>query len=166
VIQRFVSHAGMTTKTFFTALACSFALAASSFAGPDAWMGSWKLNEAKSKFSPGASKNTKVIYSAQPGDLIQIMTEGVDKDGKKTRSVWTGKFDERDYLVSLDDSHDVRSYKQIDANTLEFTVKKETQVIATGRVVLSADGKTRTVTTTGTGPDGQKFENVAVYDKQ
>ena len=155
----------MKTKSILLALAFSLAIAAFSLAGPDAWIGTWKLNEAKSKFSPGAVKNTKVVYSLQEKDMIQILTEGVDKDGKPTRSVWTGKFDERDYLVSLDPAVDTRSYKQIDANTLEFVATKETHVIATGRVVLSADGKTRTVTTTGTDAGGQKFENIAVYDK-
>ena len=155
---------GMKTKTTLLALTLSVAAAALSLAGPEAWMGTWKLNEAKSKLSPGAVKNTKVVYSTEKGE-IRIMTEGVDKDGKPIRSVWSGKFDERDYLVALDPMVDTRSYKQIDANTLEFIVKKESQVIATGRVVLSADGKTRTVTTTGT-REGKPFENVAVYDKQ
>ena len=128
-------------------------------------MGVWKLNETKSKFAPGATRNHKVTYSME-GKELRIMTEGVDKDGKPTRSVWTGRFDERDYLVALDPSQDTRSYKQIDPNTLEFITKKESQVIATGRVVFSADGKTRTVTTTGTAPDGTKYENVAVYEKE
>ncbi|MFL6590461.1 MAG: hypothetical protein ACJ8M4_09835 [Chthoniobacterales bacterium] len=154
----------MKLKTILSVTLLFVAAATLSFATPDAWMGTWKLNEAKSKRSAGAVKNTKVVYSVEK-DGIRIMTEGVDKDGKPMRSVWTGQFDERDYLVALDPTVDTRSYKQIDANTLEFIAKKESQVIATGRVVLSADGKTRTVTTTGT-RDGKPFENVAVYDKE
>jgi hypothetical protein len=156
----------MKTKPILLAFALSVVTVAPSLAGPEAWMGTWKLNDAKSKFAPGATGNTTVTYTPQDKGLIQIMTAGTDKDGKPTRSVWTGKFDERDYLVSLDPAVDTRSYKQIDANTLEFVATKETRIIATGRVVLSADGKTRTVTTTGTGADGQKYENIAVYDKQ
>ena len=156
----------MKTKPLLLALVLALATAAVSFAGPDAWMGVWKLNEAKSKLTPGAPKNTKVTYSPAEKGLIQIMTEGVDQNGKPNRSVWTGKFDDSDCLVALDPNQDVRSYKQIDANTLEFTVKKDSQVIATGRVVLSADGKTRTVTTSVIGPDGTKSESTAVYDKQ
>ncbi len=154
----------MKPKTFLSTLCLSLAVTALSLAGPELWMGTWKLNEAKSKFSPGAVKHAKVIYSAEK-DEIRIMTEDVDKEGKPLRTVWTGKFDDRDYLVGLDPLVDTRSYKQIDANTLEFIAKKDSQIIATGRVVLSADGKTRTVTTTGT-TDGKPFENVAVYDKQ
>ena len=156
----------MKPKLILLALAFSVAAETVSLAGPEAWLGTWKLNEAKSKFSPDAVKNTKVTYTLQDKGMIQILTAGVDKDGKPTRSVWTGQFDERDYLVSLDPAVDTRSYKQVDANTLEFIATKETHVIATGRVVLSADRKTRTVTTTGIGPDGHKFENIAVYDKE
>ncbi|HVF71528.1 MAG TPA: hypothetical protein VM940_07955 [Chthoniobacterales bacterium] len=157
----------MTPTPLLAALALLLTSALVSLADPpNPWMGTWKLNEAKSKLSPGAVKNTKVVYSPQDKVMIQIMTEGVDKDGNAIRSVWTGKFDERDYLVSLDEMVDTRSYKQIDANTLEFIAKKESQVIATGRVVLSADGKIRTVTTTGTDKDGKKFENISVYEKQ
>ena len=54
----------------------------------------------------------------------------------------------------------------IDDRTLEFTVKKTGEVTITGRVVVSADGKTRTVTTSGTDPKGKKFNSTTVYDKQ
>ena len=155
----------MNTKIIRLGFALILAAAGVSLAGPEMMLGTWKLNEAKSKFAPGSTKNLKVTYSMEGKDL-QIMTAGVDKDGKPNRSVWTGKFDEKDYLVSLDPAQDTRSYKQIDANTLEFITKKESQVIATGRVVFSPDFKTRTVTTNGTGTDGQKYENIAVYDKE
>jgi len=154
----------MNPKAFLSTLLVCMTTTLLCFAGSDVWMGTWKLNEAKSKFSPGAVKHAKVTYSSEK-DEIRIMTEDTDKEGKPVRTVWTGKFDERDYLVGLDPLVDTRSYKQIDANTLEFIAKKDSQVIATGRDVLSADGKTRTVTTTGT-MDGKPFENVAVYDRQ
>ena len=154
----------MNPKAFLSTLLVCFTTTLLCLAGSDIWMGTWKLNEAKSKFSPGAVKQAKVTYSSEK-DEIRIMTEDTDKEGKPVRTVWTGKFDERDYLVGLDPLVDTRSYKQIDANTLEFIAKKDSQVIATGRDVLSADGKTRTVTTTGT-MDGKPFENVAVYDRQ
>jgi hypothetical protein len=49
---------------------------------------------------------------------------------------------------------------------LEFSVKKGAKVTTTGRVVVSADGKTRTVTASGTNSKGKKFSSTAVYDKQ
>ena len=61
-------------------------------------MGTWKLNEAKSKPVPGMGKNTTVVYAEQ-GDKIKVTVEGVDKDGKPTHSVWVGKFDGKAYPV-------------------------------------------------------------------
>jgi hypothetical protein len=60
----------------------------------------------------------------------------------------------------------MRSYKKIDDHTLKMTVKKDGKVTATGRIVVSADGKSRTVTTSGTDAEGKKVKNAAVYDKQ
>jgi hypothetical protein len=49
---------------------------------------------------------------------------------------------------------------------LEFTIKQGGKVTITGRVVVSADGKTRTATASGTDPQGKKFKGTSVYDKQ
>ena len=131
----------------------------------DANMGTWKLNEAKSKLSSGAPRNGIVVYTAA-GDKVKVTVDGVDAEGKATHNEWTGQFDGKDYPVTGDATSDVRSYKRIDAHTLEFTAKKGSNVTLAGRVAVSADGKTRTVTTTGTDPKGGKFSATAVYDKQ
>jgi hypothetical protein len=39
-------------------------------------------------------------------------------------------------------------------------------VTTRGRIVVAADGKSRTVTVTGTDAAGKKFTSTAVYDKQ
>ena len=128
-------------------------------------MGSWKLNEAKSKFAPGATKNTTVVYEAA-GDSIKVTVDGTDASGNAVHSEWTGKFDGNDYPATGDPTSDMRAYKEVNDHTLEFTGKKAGKVILTGRIVVSADGKTRTVTTKATDSKGMKMENVAVYDKQ
>ena len=128
-------------------------------------IGTWKLNEAKSKMAPGAPKNHKVVYAAA-GDSIKVTVDGTDADGKATHNEWTGKFDGKDYPVTGDAMSDSRSYKQVDDRTVELTVKKDGKTVVTGKIVVSADGKTRTVTTSGTNAKGEKLENVAVYDKQ
>jgi hypothetical protein len=131
----------------------------------DANMGTWKLNEAKSKFSPGSPKNTTVVY-APAGDSVKVTVDGTDGDGKSTHNEWTGKFDGKDYPLTGDPSSDTRSYKRIDDRTLELTVKKGNKETATGRIVVSADGKTRTVTLSGTDAKGAKVTSTAMYDKQ
>ncbi len=128
-------------------------------------MGSWKLNEAKSKLAPGAMKNHTVVYEAA-GDNIKVIVEGVDSAGKATRSEWTGKFDGKSYPVTGDPTSDTRSYNQINARTLSLTAKQGKKVTLTGRIVASKDGKTRTVTTTATDSKGKKTNSTAVYDRQ
>jgi hypothetical protein len=131
----------------------------------DTFMGTWKLNEAKSKFSPGAPKNTTVVYEAA-GDNVKVTTDGTDTDGKPSHSEWTGKFDGKDYPVTGDSNTDTRSYKKINDRTLAFTNKKGDKVTISGRAVVSADGKTRTVTIHGTDSNGKKFTSTTAYDKQ
>ena len=154
----------MKTKTIVMTLALCFAAGAVCFAS-DVQIGTWKLNEAKSKLAPGLPKNNTVIYQAT-GDNVKVTVDGTDLDGKPTHNEWTGKFDGKDYPVSGDPSSDARSYKKIDDRTLELTVKKGGKVTTTGRIVVSADGKARTVATSGTDPQGKKFKSTAVYDKQ
>jgi hypothetical protein len=131
----------------------------------DANVGTWKLNEAKSKISPGAPKNTTVVYEAS-GDSIKVTVDGVDAQGKPTHNEWTGKFDGKDYPLTGDPVSDARSYKKIDDRTLELTNKKGDKVTMSGRIVVSPDGKTRTVKVKGTDAEGKKISTTAVYDKQ
>ena len=92
--------------------------------------------------------------------------DGTDSDGKPVHNEWTGKYDGKDYPVTGSSTEDTRSYKKVDARTLVITNKKGDKVTISGRAVVSADGKTRTVTITGTDPKGKKFTSTAVYDKQ
>jgi hypothetical protein len=135
------------------------------FASANPTLGTWKLNEAKSKSIPGLPKNLTVVYTAA-GDNIKGTIEGVDGQGKPTHSDWTGKFDGKDYPVTGDPSSDMRAIKQIDDHHFELTVKKGGKVTMTGEAVISADGKSRTVTVRGTNAAGKKVESTSVYDKQ
>jgi len=153
----------MKTRTIVLTLVC-FVLAAVCFAS-DVQVGTWKLNEAKSKLAPGAPKNSTVVYEAT-GDNVKVTVDGTDSDGKALHNEWTGKVDGKDYPVTGDPHSDTRSLKKIDDHTLQLTAKKDGKVAITGRIVISADGKTRTVTTSGTDPKGKKYKNIAVYDRQ
>ena len=128
-------------------------------------MGTWKLNEAKSKFSPGATKNHTVVYEAA-GDSVKVTVDGVDGEGKPSHNEWTGKFNGRYYAVTGDPTSDMRSYRRINSRTLALTAKQGTKITLTGRITVSRDGKTRTVTTTGRNAKGKWVTNTAVYDKQ
>jgi hypothetical protein len=154
----------MKTRNLILTVAVCLAAVAVGFAGnPN--MGTWQLNEAKSKFGPGATKNTTVVYTAA-GDSVKVTTDGTNGDGKPTHTEWTGKFDGKDYPVTGDANVDTRSYKKVDDRTLILTNKKDGKVTATGHIVVSADGKSRTVAITQTDSKGATVKNTAVYDKQ
>ena len=128
-------------------------------------LGTWKLNEAKSKFAVGLPKNTSVVYEAA-GDSFKATVDGVDSQGKPTHSVWIGKFDGKDYPVTGDPTSTTRALKQINAHTFELTSKKDGKVTMTAKIVISADGKSRTLTASATDSMGMKVEGMSFYDKQ
>ena len=128
-------------------------------------LGTWKLNEAKSKIPAGAPKNLTVVFEAQ-GDSIKCTIDGIDGQGKPTHNEWTGMFDGKDYPVTGDPNSDTRAIKQIDEHNYDLTVKMGGKVTMTGKAVVSADGKTRTVTVSGTDAAGKKVTSTSVYDKQ
>src|ERR1043166_10339178 len=94
----------MKIKTIGLTLALCFVAGAACFAADDQQMGTWKLNEAKSKLTPGTGKNTTVAYEAA-GDQVKVIIDGTDKDGKPTHNEWTGKFDGNDYAVTRSEEH-------------------------------------------------------------
>ena len=154
----------MKSKTILLVLLMCLAGAAVCFAA-DVQIGTWKLNEAKSKLSPGQPKNNTVVYQAD-GDNMKVTVDGADSDGKPTHNEWTAKFDGKDYPVTGDPSSDARSYRKLNDRTLALTIKKGGKITSSGRIAVAADGKSRTVTTSGTDSKGKKFSSTAVYDKQ
>jgi len=145
------------------AVVLSFAMTVASLAA-NPQMGTWKLNEPKSKIAAGMGKNNTVSYAEQK-DKIKITVDGVDKNGKPTHSVWVGKFDGKAYPLKGSPSADAVAYKTVNDRTNEITALKGGQVMWTGKITVAADGRSRTVTTNGTNPDGKKFSGKAVYDK-
>jgi hypothetical protein len=129
------------------------------------FLGTWKLNEAKSKIGAGAAKNNTVTYEAA-GDSVKVTIDGTDAEGKPTHNEWTGKFDGKDYPVTGDPNEDTRSLERRTAHKVGFIVKKDKNVTTRGTIIMSRDGKSRTVISSGTTPDGKKFKSTAVYDKQ
>lgn len=154
----------MKARTMVFTLALCLVGASVCFAA-DGFIGTWKLNEAKSKIGPGAPKNSTVVYEAA-GDSIKVTIDGTGGDGKPLHTEWTGKFDGKDYPVTGDPNIDMRSFEKVDDHTLMVTQKKGDKVTSTAKIVLSADGKSRTVTATGTDASGKKVSSTAVYDKQ
>ncbi|HEY6247137.1 MAG TPA: hypothetical protein VIX17_24520 [Pyrinomonadaceae bacterium] len=153
----------MRAKAIAVTISLVFVAVAAGFADSP-HIGTWKLNEAKSKLN-GKARNNTVVYAAE-GDQIKITVDGVDESGNPSHNEWTGKFDGKPYPVTGDSNADTRTYTQVNTRTLTFKNEKNGKVTVEGRVVISGDGKSRTVTTTATDAQGKKVTNVAVYDKQ
>ena len=155
----------MKTKIIGLTVALCFFARAACFAADDPQMGTWKLNETKSKLTAGTGKNNTVVYEAA-GDEVKVTIDGTDADGKPTHNEWTGKFDGKDYAVSGDPKSDMRAYKKVSDRILAFTVKKDGKTTFTGRIVVATDGKSRMVTAHGADEQGKKSTEKAAYDKQ
>ena len=149
------------TVTLLVALALSVTVAVA-----DQHSGTWKMNPAKSKYSPGpAAKNiTLKVESDEKG--VKIDSEGTDGEGNPTHVQYDAKFDGKDYPVTGIPYGDMVVVKRIDANTIQSTIKKGDQVVMTVTSKVSADGKTRTSTFNGKDAQGHTVHNVVVYDKQ
>src|SRR5882762_336025 len=145
------------------AVALSFMATTACFAASPQ-MGTWKLNESKSKLVPGMGKNTMVVYAEQK-DKIKVTVDGVDKDGKPTHGVWVGKWDGKAYPEKGNLSWNSAAYKVVNDRTNDITTMKDGKVVWTGRITVAADGKSRTVAIDGTDAQGKKFSGKAVYEK-
>ena len=153
----------MKNRIAVVAVALSFLATAACFAA-NPHMGTWKLNEAKSKLVPGMGKNTMVTYTEEK-DKIKVAVEGVDKNGKPTHGVWVGKLDGKAYPTKGNLPYNSVAYKVVNDRTYDLTAMKDGKMVWSGKSTVSADGKSRTVTLNGTGADGKKFSGKAVYDK-
>lgn len=154
----------MKIKVILLSMAVIFAAAVVASA-QDPNMGTWKLNEAKSHFAKGATKNHTVTYE-MAGDDIKVTVDGTDAGGNATHNEWTGKFDGRYYAVTGDATSDMRMYRRINKRTLAIRAKKDGKLTLTGTITVSRDGKMRTVSTSGRNAAGRWVHNMAAYDKQ
>jgi hypothetical protein len=140
--------------------------AVSVHAQADPFIGTWKLNVAKSKYNPGPPPKSQSSVYAVAGKGVRITTTGIGADGKPINQDTTANYDGKDSTTIGSPDYNITSLKRIDANTVEIARKKGGKVVQTATNVLSKDGKTRTLTTKGTNAQGQTINNVAVWDRQ
>lgn len=139
----------------------------------DVISGTWAINLTKSSYSPAdlAPKSGTSVLQASP-DGIHVTTDGVDSKGRKTHTDYMAKFDGVDVptngTVDGKPNPDVDSvsWKKIDDHNFETVNKLKGQTVTTTKIVVAADGKTRTNTATGKNAQGQAINNTVVFDKQ
>lgn len=134
------------------------------FAG-DNWVGTWKLNPAKSKPGERAIRAETLKFETTPAG-IKLTSEGTDGEGKPMKGGYTSKFDGKDVPWTGNPMADTACPKKIDDNSYENVWKKGGKATITAKVSVSADGKTLTVTQTGTDAQGKAVSSVAVFDRQ
>jgi hypothetical protein len=133
------------------------------YAADDPNVGSWKLNESKSKIPAGATMNTNVTYTME-GDQYKCVTEGKDGQGNAIHSEWTGKFDGKDYPVTGEANADTRSVKKTGTGYMLMN-KMGGKPTVSGKISFSKDNKTRTLTLKGHDAAGKAWTGTYVYDR-
>ncbi len=149
-------------------LVIGVAITAIGMFGADNSIGTWKGNVAKFKSTPPVTnpiKSLTVVNEASDGG-VKVTVTGERQDGTPINSSYSIKYDGKEYPVT-GAPWDTVSMKQIDANTFTSEVKKTGgKYHATGRTVISKDGKTMTTTTKGTNAEGQPSSGTLIYEKQ
>ena len=136
------------------------------FAQADPHNGTWVLDVAKSKYTPGpAPKNQTTVYTVS-AQAIKMSSTQVTGAGTNMTTEFSVNFDGKDVPVKGNPDYDMTNAKRVNANTIEFTRKKGGKVVQTATSVVAPGGKTRTVTTTGVNAAGQKVNNVAIFAKK
>jgi hypothetical protein len=130
------------------------------------WVGTWKLNTAKSKFSPGPGPQSMTLKFESTPDGIKLSSQGVNEEGQPIAGGYIAKFDGKEVPVTGNPNADTGAPRKIDDNNYENTWKKGGKVTITTKAVVSPDGKTLTITQSGTNADGKAVSSTVVYEKQ
>ena len=141
--------------------------AAASAQSKDPFVGQWSANLAKSKYSPGPAPKSVTATWEAAGKGYKVSVKAEPASGPAQQWSYTTNLDGKESPVTGNNPNaDTVTVKRIDATTLETVNRKSGKVTTSQRNVVSADGKTRTVTTTGTDAQGQKVNNVMVFERQ
>ncbi|MCM3881101.1 MAG: hypothetical protein ND807_13415 [Vicinamibacterales bacterium] len=153
--------------SFVACLGLSSFLIGAVFAQNDPQVGVWKLNVAKSKYSPGPAPKSATTKIEAAGMGTRVIVDQLRPDGTTLHWEFTANYDGKDSPVTgKNPDAEVVARTRINASTIQTVSKKGGKVTTTQTSAVSSDGKTRTVTTTGVNGTGQTVSNVAVYDRQ
>jgi hypothetical protein len=129
--------------------------------------GTWKMNPAKSNFSPGPlPKSNLVKWEAFPGGA-KITADVVPVSGEPQHYESSGKFDGKDNPVKGNNPDaDTMAFSKIDDHNYEVVMKRGGKTTIKSRMVVAADGKTRVTTQTGTNGKGEAVKNTMFYERE
>jgi hypothetical protein len=144
----------------------SLFLVGSAFAQSDPQVGVWKLNVAKSKYSPGPVPKSATTTIEAVGAGTKVVVDQTMADGTARHWEFTANYDGKDSPVTGNPDVDTVARTRLNGTTVQTISKKAGKVVTTQTSAVSSDGKTRTVTTKGVNASGQQIHNVAIYEKQ
>jgi hypothetical protein len=131
----------------------------------DPFVGTWKVNPAKSKTSyPLEGSFTTKAEGQDSG--IEVVEDLVWANGNALQRRWAAKYDSKDYPVEGDPTMDAISLKKINSITIHYAVKKSGKQFASGKWVVSKDGKTSTNNGSARVEKGQVFTYKTFLEKQ
>jgi hypothetical protein len=149
----------------FTAV-CAVASSVSSTAqAPDPFVGTWKVDLAKSTYKPGPAPKSLTVTIEAAGKGIKVAAEGVAGDGTPIKLGYTTMRDGKDVPVTGSPMYDTAALTQTSPTEANIDYKKGGKLAMNAKAVAAKDGKTMNVTYTGTDAKGQAFTNVVVYTK-
>lgn len=142
------------------------AAAALVLAQTDPRVGTWNLNVAKSKYTPGPAPQSQVLTIEAAGKGEKVRSETVNAAGEKVVTEYTAEFDGKPQPLKGSAMADTVTIKRVDSHTTERVDSKGGKTVTTYHRVVSKDGKTMTVTTKGTDAKGQPTSSVVVFEKK
>jgi hypothetical protein len=134
-------------------------------AADNPFVGTWKLNPAKSTFTPGAAPKEMMVVFAADGDKIKRVATGIDSDGEPVHENSSIAWDGKDHPIDVPPGMTV-AVKQVNARTLDVTIKRQGTAISSVHVAMAKNGKTMTSAEKGEDPKGRNVNNVEVYERQ
>lgn len=158
----------MRRRTMLTAFTVATLLAALSplFAQSSRLEGTWKLNLAKSKYSPGPPPKAGTLKWEVVAGGLKLTTDGVNAEGETTHTETLERSDGSEGNVEGADTPTTRALKRINDRTYDDVERNNGKVMISRRLAISRDGKTLTVTVKGVNDQGQTINNVVVFEKQ
>jgi hypothetical protein len=128
------------------------------------FVGTWKLNVAKSKYVPGPPPQSQTRTWDAGG---MVMVNGVNAAGKSLSYGYTIKADGKEYptMGNIPNTADKITSKKVDSNTYEATFTKAGKQVESTTFKISNGGKTLTIHAKGA-TDAGPFDNLQVWEKQ
>jgi len=132
----------------------------------EAFLGMWKVDVSKSKYSPGPAPKSNMKKYEPWQDGFKATQDMVTAKGDKVHVEVVAKVDGKDYPGKGSPDADTYAFKRIDAHSYEVTQKKDGKVTIVAKMVVAPDGKSRSIIQTGKNAKGEPVNNTIYWDKQ